>query len=147
MSNFYAVAYDEEDKIDNLMNDCDTEFVMEEKVAKEKLRMTVMMEVIFSFLTLTSILYQEKMGKTRPKDLREVKESKFPSFTWKKRAHQYEMEECTLKAEVIIKEIQEHCTPFDMFRKVNNLDELINLIVVQSNLYAHNKMVVNFKRM
>ena len=32
--------------------------------------------------------------------------------------------------------MQEHCTPFDMFRKVTNLDELTNLIVVQSNLYA-----------
>ena len=32
--------------------------------------------------------------------------------------------------------MQEHCTHFDMFQKVTNLDELINLIVVQSNLYA-----------
>ena len=40
-----------------------------------------------------------------------------------------EREECTLKAEVIIEEMQEHCTPADMFR-------IIYLIVVQSNLYA-----------
>ena len=32
--------------------------------------------------------------------------------------------------------MQEHCTPFDMFWKVNKLNEPINLIVVQSNLYA-----------
>ena len=35
-----------------------------------------MKEVICSFLTLKSILYQQKMGKTRPKKLRKVKESK-----------------------------------------------------------------------
>ena len=32
--------------------------------------------------------------------------------------------------------MQEHCTPFDMFWKVKKLNEPINLIVVQSNLYA-----------
>ena len=44
-----------------------------------------------------------------------------------------------MKAEMIIEEMQEHYTPFDMFREVTNLDELINLIVAQSNLYSqHN---------
>ena len=41
-----------------------------------------------------------------------------------------------MKAKVVIEGMQEHCTHFDMFQKVTNLDELINLIVVQSNLYA-----------
>ena len=40
------------------------------------MRMKIMKEVICSFLTLKSILFQEKMGKTRPKKLRKVKESK-----------------------------------------------------------------------
>ena len=39
-------------------------------------------------------------------------------------------------SEQIQEEIQEHYIPFDMFRKVTNLDELINFIVVQSNLYS-----------
>ena len=53
-----------------------------------------------------------------------------------KRANPHEREECTLETEVITKEIKEHCTPFHMFQKGTNLDEVINLIVVQSNLYA-----------
>ena len=67
----------------------------------------------------------------------ESKEKKIkPSFTGKKRANLREREECSLKAEVINEKMQENCTPFDMFRKVTNFDELINLIVVQSNLYT-----------
>ena len=94
------------------------------------MRITVMIEVICALLILMSILYRQKMG-------HESKENKIkPSFTWKKRANLHEREECSLKAEVIIEKMQENCTPFDMFRKVTNFDELINLIVVQSNLYA-----------
>ena len=64
------------------------------------------------------------------------KRKEIPSFTWKKREKPHKREECTLKAEVIIQEMQEHCTPFDMSRKVTNLDEIINLIIVQCNLYT-----------
>ena len=39
---------------------------------KRKMRMTVMVEVIWSFLTLVSILYKQKMGKKRAKKLRKV---------------------------------------------------------------------------
>ena len=74
------------------------------------------------------------MEKTRPKKKKSKgNQEDNPSFTWKKRAKPHEREECRLKAE---EEMQEHCTPFEMFRKVTNLDELINLILVQSNLYA-----------
>ena len=71
------------------------------------------------------------MGKTRPKKAKKSKgkQKDILSFTWKKRANPHEREECTLKAEVIIKEMQKQCTPFDMFRT-------IYLIVVQSNLYT-----------
>ena len=112
-----VVESDEEDKIDNLMNHSDTEFIMEEEIPEEKnendsneksqkrrMRMTVIIEMICSFLM--------------------------------KRVNPHEREECTLKAEKIIEEIQEHYTPFDMLRKVTNLDELINFTVVQSNLYS-----------
>ena len=37
---------------------------------------------------------------------------------------------------MIIQDMQEHCTPFDMSRKVTNLHEIINLIIVQCNLYT-----------
>ena len=64
------------------------------------------------------------------------KQKEIPSFTWKKRANPHERVEYRLKAEVITEEMQEHCIPFDMFRKATNLDELISLIVVQSNVHA-----------
>ena len=72
-------------------------------------------------------------GKTKKAKKNKRKQKEILLFTWKKRANPHEREECSLKTEVIIEEMQEHCTPFDMFRKVTNLDELINLIVVQSN--------------
>ena len=52
------------------------------------------------------------------------KQKEMTSFTWRKIANPHEREECTLKAEVIIDEMKEHCTPFDMFQKITKLDEL-----------------------
>ena len=55
----------------NFMNDSDTELSWKRKSQKRKMRMTVT-----NVQTLTSILYQQRIRKTRPKKLRKVKESK-----------------------------------------------------------------------
>ena len=55
----------------NFMNDSDTELSWKRKSQKRKMRMTVT-----NVQTLASILYQQRMGKTRPKKLRKVKKSK-----------------------------------------------------------------------
>ena len=87
------------------------------------------------------------MGKTKPKKLGRVKESKkkFHYLAGKKRANPHEREKCTLNAKVIIKEMQEHCTLFDMFLKVTNLDEPLSLIPLQNGreiqTNANNMMV------
>ena len=49
----------------NFMNDSDTELSWKRKSQKRKMRMTVT-----NVQTLTSILYQQRMGKTRPKKLK-----------------------------------------------------------------------------
>ena len=130
-----AVEGDQEDKIDNLMNDSDTVFIVEEEIAEEKNENGSNdggdWRIPDANFHIASAENGEDETKKAKKSKRKQKET--PSFTWKKRAN---LHESTLKAEVITDEMQEHCTPFDMFWKVTNLDELINLIVVQSNLYA-----------
>ena len=82
--------------------------------------MTVLMEMICSLLTLTCPYSISRKWENEAKKAEKCrgKQKEIPSFTWKKRANPHERQEYTLKAEVIIiEEVQEHCTPFDIFRK------------------------------
>ena len=130
---------DEEDKIDNLMKDSDTKFIMEKEIGEEKNETGSNDGGDLLVLDTNVHIVSAKNGEADTKKAKKRKgkqKRKYPSFTWKKRANSHERKECTLKAEVIIEEMQEHCTPFDLFWKITDLHELINLTVVQSNLYA-----------
>ena len=133
-----AVESDGEDKTDNLMNDSDIEFFMEEEIAEEKNGNDSNDggDLLVPDANVHIVSAESGEDETKKAKKSKGKQKEIPSFTWKRRANPHEREECILKAEVSTEEMQEHCTPFDMFRKVTNVDELINLIVVQSDLYA-----------
>ena len=120
------------------MNDSDTEFIMEEEIAEEKNENSSNDGGDLFVPDANAHIVSAGNGEDETKKAKKSKgkQKEIPSFTWRKRANPHEREECTLKAEVITEEMQEHCAPFHMLWKVTNLDELINLIVVQSNLYA-----------
>ena len=46
---------------------------------------------------------------------------------------------CALEAKVTIGPLPEHHTPFDIFLAITDIENLIKLIVVASNLYAQQK--------
>ena len=57
----------------------------------------------------------------------------------KKRPDSKLKQPCALEAEVTIDPLPEHHTPFDIFSAVTDIENLIKLIVVESNLYAQQK--------
>ena len=117
------------------MNDSDTKFIIEEEITQEKNEndSNDAGDLLIPNDNVHIVSAENEEDKTKKTKKSKGKQNKIPSFTWTKRANPHEREDCTLKTEVIIEEMQE---TFDMFWKVINLDELINLIVVQSNLYA-----------
>ena len=121
-----AVESDEEDEIDNLMSDSDTKFIMKEEIAVEKNENNSNDggDLLVPDTNVHIVLAENGEDETKKAKKSKGKQKEIPSFTWKKRANPHERKECTLKAELIIEEMQEHCTPFNMFQKVTNLDEL-----------------------
>ena len=119
-------------------NGPDTEFIMEDETADEKDEKDSNDggDLLAPDTSVHIASVENWEVKTKKAKKIKGKEKEIPLFTWKKRANQHEREEFTLKVEVMIEEMQEHCTPFHVFWKVNNLDELINLILVESNFYA-----------
>ena len=118
--------------------DSDTNFIKEEEIAEDKNENDSSDggDLLVPDANVHIVSGENGEDETKKAKKSKGKQKEIPSFTWKERASPHKREERTLTAEVIIKEMQEHCTPFDMFRKVTNLHEFINLIVVQSNLYA-----------
>ena len=119
-----ATESDEEDKTDHLVNDFDTKFIVEEKIAEEENEndSNDAGDLLVPDDKVHIASAENGEDKTKKATKSKGKQKEIPSFTWKKRANAHDREECTLKTEVIIEEMQEHCTPFDMFQKVTNLD-------------------------
>ena len=108
------------------MNDSATEFIMEEVIAEQKNENDSNdgVDLLVPDANVHIVSAENGEDETKKATKNKGKQKEIPSFTWKKRANPHEREEYTLKADVITEEIQEHCTPFDMFLKVTNLDEL-----------------------
>ena len=107
-----AVESNEEDKIDNLMNDSDTEFIMEEEITEKKNENNGNDggDLLVPDANVHIASAENGKDETKKDKKSKGKQKEIPSFTCKKRANPHESEECTLKAEVIIEEIQEYCT-------------------------------------
>ena len=121
------VLLDDEDNIDNLMNDSDTEFIAEEEVTQ-----TASTED-------TSLTAPEANLHVVPSDnqsKKKAKNQKEELWKWTKKVKIIKQEECYFVLE-IQPNLNETVSPIEIIYLVTGLEELLELIIEQSNLYAH----------
>ena len=121
------VLLDDEDNIDNLMNDSDTEFIAEEEVTQ-----TASTED-------TSLTAPEANLHVVPSDNQSKKKEKNQTeelWKWTKKVKVIKQEECYFVLE-IQPDLNETVSPIEIIYLVTGLEELLELIIEQSNLYAH----------
>ena len=121
------VLLDDEDNIDNLMNDSDTEFIAEEEVTQ-----TASTED-------TSLTAPEANLHVVPSDNQSKKKEKNQKeelWKWTKKVKVIKQEECYFVLE-IQPDLNETVSPIEIIYLVTGLEQLLELIIEQSNLYAH----------
>ena len=121
------VLLDDEDNIDNLMNDSDTEFRAEEEVTQ-----TASTED-------TSLTAPEANLHVVPSDNQSKKKEKNQKeelWKWTKKVKVIKQEECYFVLE-IQPNLNETVSPIEIIYLVTGLEQLLELIIEQSNLYAH----------
>ena len=121
------VLLDDEDNIDNLMNDSDTEFIAEEEVTQ-----TASTED-------TSLTAPEANLHVVPSDNQSKKKEKNQKeelWKWTKKVKVIKQEECYFVLE-IQPNLNETVSPIEIIYLVTGLEQLLELIIEQSNLYAH----------
>ena len=117
----------DKDGIDNLMNDSDTEFIADEEITKATSTQD------------TSLTTPEPNLHVVPSDdqsKKKEKNNKEEGRRWTKKVKATKQEECRLLPE-IQPNLNETVSPIEIFYLVTGLQELLELIVEQSNLYAH----------
>ena len=121
------VDSDDEDDIENLMNDSDTEFITEEEITQA------------ASTQETSLTTPEGNLHVVPSDNQSTKKEKNKKeelWKWTKKVKVTKQEECHLVPE-IQPNLNETVSPIEIFSSVTGLEELLELIVEQSNFYAH----------
>ena len=121
------VLLDDEDNIDNLMNDSNTEFIAEEEVTQ-----TASTED-------TSLTAPEANLHVVPSDNQSKKKEKNQKeelWKWTKKVKVIKQEECYFVLE-IQPDLNETVSPIEIIYLVTGLEQLLELIIEQSNLYAH----------
>lgn len=141
------VNSDEEDDIENLMNDSDTEFVIEETLNDELDSDDEPLSVLIPEANI-HVLKDAETGKnvtenqsrvtttTKAKQVKKIMKQNEISFNWTKKLRPKTKEPCSLEADVQIEHSSGSPTPFDIFSAVTNLQELVKILVEQSNIYA-----------
>ena len=76
---------------------------------------------------------KESKQKSKRKGKEKATKKKSVDFNWKKRPDSKLKQPCALEAEVTIDPLPEHHVPFNIFSAVNDIENLIKLIVVESN--------------
>ena len=148
------VNSDQEEDIDNLMNDSDTELIVDENLDNdtgsddEPLSVLIPEANIHVVKSSTAEANMEESNvacekESKQKSKRKGKEKatkrKSVEFNWKKRPDPKLRQPCALEAEVTVDPLPEHHTPFDIFSSVTVIENLMKLIVVESNLFAQQK--------
>ena len=148
------VNSDQEEDIDNLMNDSDTEFIVDENLDNdidsdgEPLSVLIPEANIHVVKGSTAeanmeeskvVCEKESKQKSKRKGKGKATKKKIVDFNWKKRPDSKLKQPCALEAEVITDPLPEHHTPFDIFLAVPDIENPIKLTVVESNLYAQQK--------
>lgn len=135
-----AVESDEEDDIENLMNDSDTEFVgNEDEIGDDKegenenVHDILVPDANIHLIPNATKEKENKIneGKKKSKTTKEVN-----NFVWKKTIEPHKIQPCLLNEEVLCNNESNHSTPYELFKYVANFETLTDIIVEQSNLYA-----------
>ena len=116
----------DEDDIDNLMNDSDTAFLAEEEITQAASTRDT------SLTTPEANLHVEVSDNHQSKK----KEKNTKEELWKWTKKDTKLEQCHLVPE-IQPNLNETVSPIEIFSLVTGLEELLELIVEQLNLYAH----------
>ena len=116
----------DEDDIDNLMNDSDTALIAEEEITQAASTRDI------SLTTPEANLHVEASGNHQSKK----KEKNTKEELWKWTKKDIKLEQCHLVPE-IPPNLNETVPPIEIFSLVTVLEELLELIVEQLNLYAH----------
>ena len=117
----------DEDDIDNLMNGSDTEFIAKEKITQAaRTQGTYLTTPEVNLRVVPSDNQSKKKEKNKQEEL----------WKWDKKEQITKQEECYLVPEVQ-PSLNETVSPTEMFSLGAVLEELLKLIVEQSNLYAH----------
>ena len=117
----------DEDDIDYLMNDSDTELIAEEEITQAASTQD------------TSLTTPEANLHVVPSDNQSKKKEKNKKeelWKWTKKVKVTKQEECHLVPE-IQPNLNETVSPIEIFLLLTSLEELVEMIAEQSNLYAH----------
>ena len=144
-----SIKSDEEEDIENLMNDSDTEFV-DRSVAEnkdfdmhvdEKPETTsndVHSNLIPTHLPIQAVVRQYVPEKESSDDepLITLVKQKEPVWKWRKHFAKTQLQPCSLKEEGAINMQTENGTPFEAFSKCIGLPGLLSMMNIESERYA-----------
>ena len=124
------VQSDEEEYIEELMNDSDTEFFANDEDIENIVSDSDNADILTPEASIHIVKDNEKeQGKNSKRKLEEVQ------FQWRRNIAPNIREECNFVGEVY-HQLKESASPLEVYEKVVNLDVLIELLVTQSNLYS-----------
>lgn len=156
-----GIESDNEDDIENLMNDSDTEFVLDENdFDDEKPNQTddydnhvLVPEAAIHVVQNPAEENESKPGSSKStvgkkrlngensesdKKKKKKDNSNNENWKWENKKEPPQKKVCTLVAEVLAN-LDINSTPFDIFTEVIALERFIDIIVCESNRYAHQK--------
>ena len=143
-----SIESDEEEDIENLMNDSDTEFVDRSVVDKdsdmhvdeepEATSNDAHSNLIPTHLPIQAVVRQgvpeEKSSNDEP--LITLAKQKEPVWKWRKRFAKTPLQPCSLKEEGVINMQTENVTSFEGFSKCISFPELLSMMKIESERYA-----------
>ena len=144
-----SIKSDEEEDIENLMNDSDTEFVDRSVVENKDSDMHVDEELettsnnahsnlIPTHLPIQAIVRQgvpeEESSDDKP--LITLANQKKPVWKWRKRFAKTPLQPCSLKEEGVVNMQRENVIPFEAFSKCIGLPGLLSSVKIESERYA-----------
>ena len=147
-----SIESDEEEDIENLMNDSDTEFIDRSVVENKDSDMHVDEEpettsndaysnVIPTHLPIQAVVRQDVPEEESSDDepLITLAKQKEPVWKWRKRFPKTPLQPCSLKEEGVVNIQTENVTPFEAFSKCIGLAGLLSMMKIESERYAAQK--------
>ena len=113
--------------IDNLMNDSDTKYIAEEEIQQVTHDTSIIIPEANTHVVKAIPIREEPKKRT--------KKQKEEAWKWDKKPSMKSKERCELLPEVKV-QLAKSASPMDIFEQVTGLDELIEMVVTQTDLYV-----------